>query len=75
MLKGNRQKNYNYITGRYINYQKMIRKDSLKLIYYPKANIYRFYDLKKDPDELKDLINDEFYKDKIEKYKKLLKNS
>jgi len=53
-------------------YQRMIRKDGWKLIYYPKIDTYRLYNVEKDPDELVDLANESKYKRKLAKLKKQL---
>ncbi len=42
--------------GAYMNLQRMIEKDGKKLILYPKAKVARVFDLRDDPDEMKDLI-------------------
>lgn len=41
--------------GAYKDSQRMIEKDGRKLILYPKAKVARVFDLKSDPDEMKDL--------------------
>lgn len=41
--------------GAYMDRQRMIEKDGKKLILYPKAKVARVFDLKSDPDEMKDL--------------------
>lgn len=53
------------IYGAYINLQRMIRTDRYKMIIYPKINIVRLYDLKKDPSEKEDLA-------KLKKYRKVM---
>ena len=35
--------------------QRMIRKDGFKLIFYPRLNQLLLFDLKKDPEEIKDI--------------------
>ena len=50
---------YESIYGCYLpDTQRMVRKDSMKLIVYPKAKTVRLYDLANDPLELKDLAGD-----------------
>ena len=41
--------------GAYMDRQRMIEEDGKKLILYPKAKVARVFDLKADPDEMKDL--------------------
>ena len=59
------QSAYPAIYGGYITEQRMIRKDSFKLILYPKANIVRLYNLSKDPLELNDLAETTTYQQTI----------
>ncbi len=47
--------NYQAVYGGYIKVQRMIRKDGFKLIFYPKINKLLLFDLKNDPEEMKDL--------------------
>ena len=56
---------YDAIYGGYINYQRMIRKDDMKLIVYPQANEVLLYNLKEDPKELTDLADDPDYVDEV----------
>jgi len=49
---------YSSIYGAYMNLQRMIRTDKHKLIFYPKAGVYRLYDIVNDPDELNDISSD-----------------
>jgi choline-sulfatase len=44
-----------YIYGAYRHYQRMVRSDDFKLIYYPVIGATQLFDLKNDPDELHDL--------------------
>jgi N-acetylglucosamine-6-sulfatase len=54
-----------------------VRTKEYKLIHYYTDNVYEMYDLDKDPDELKNVFNDPFYKDikeaMIDELKKLRK--
>lgn len=60
-----KQSSYDAIYGGYINYQRMIRKDGMKLIVYPQADEVLLYNLAEDPKELNDLSDDPAYSDKI----------
>ena len=44
------------VIGAYMDLQRMIERDGKKLILYPKVKVARVFDLKTDPDEMKDLI-------------------
>lgn len=50
--------NYDEIYSCYTDQQRMIIKDNYKLIAYPDANKLRLFDLKSDPEEMNDLIDD-----------------
>jgi arylsulfatase A-like enzyme len=64
---------YSEIYGAYINFQRMVRTDSYKLIIYPRAKKLLLFDVVNDPDEMIDLAENEDYKsiksDLIEKFK------
>ena len=61
----NTQGHYKEIYGAYMHLQRMIRKDGFKLIVYPKINKVLLYDLKADPNEIKDLASNLSYQDKL----------
>ncbi len=56
---------YEAIYGAYINYQRMIRKDGMKLIVYPDINQVLLYDLQQDPHETTNLADDPAYADQV----------
>jgi choline-sulfatase len=60
------------IYGAYLDLQRAFIKDHLKLIVYPKANVTRLFDLKRDPLELKDLAADAAYGEIITEMKAAL---
>jgi choline-sulfatase len=75
LLRGEKKKSdYKAIYGAYLQVQRSIIVGKHKLILYPKAEKARLYDLKKDPQEMKDLI-DEKKSQKVAKrlFAKLLK--
>jgi choline-sulfatase len=43
------------VSGAYMDLQRMIERDGKKLILYPKAKVARVFDLRADPDEMRDL--------------------
>ncbi|MGJ8725021.1 MAG: sulfatase-like hydrolase/transferase [Roseibacillus sp.] len=66
-----------WMLGSYINAQRMIRVGDEKLIVYPRSETVRFFNLKSDPHEMKDLADDEGQKvrmgELLEQLKKELK--
>ena len=61
----NATSNYEAIYGCYTDTQRMITKGDYKLIAYPKANKLRLYNLKDDPDEVNDLIDNDSEEERI----------
>jgi arylsulfatase len=51
---------------------RMIRTKNYKLIYYPTGNCFQFFDIKHDPDELNDLIDNGQYSTVIDEMKDIL---
>ena len=58
VLTGKADTVYPFITGYFADYQRMIRTDRWKLIYYPHLSKFQLFDLKSDADELRDLSAD-----------------
>lgn len=50
------------VYGAYMNLQRMYRTDRYKMILYPKINKVRLFDLKRDPEERKDVAENEKYR-------------
>ncbi|MEZ5039396.1 MAG: sulfatase-like hydrolase/transferase [Saprospiraceae bacterium] len=57
---------YSEIYGAYINYQRMIRKDGLKLIVYPRVPKVLLFDMVNDPLEMNDLAEEPAYAEKVQ---------
>ena len=55
VLQGKTQEIHEAVFGYFHNYQRMIRTDRWKLIYYPHLKKHQLFDLKNDADELVDL--------------------
>ncbi len=72
LLRGEREQNYEAIYGGYMNLQRMVTDGRRKLIYYPNAEKYLFFNLETDPDEVVNLIDEPDYAAEIESYKKQL---
>lgn len=69
LIKGKTEKHYDSIYGAYMNLQRMITKDGFKLLYYPEANVYLLFDLKADPNEMKNLAEQPEFAMKLEEMK------
>jgi arylsulfatase A-like enzyme len=66
LMKGERTKQYDSIYGAYNESenrprQRMVRRDDFKLIVYPEAKTVLLYNLKDDPDEMKNLAGQAEY--------------
>ena len=55
LIHDQRKQQYDSIYGGYIALQRMVIKDNMKLILYPKIQKTRLYDLRNDPFEMNDL--------------------
>ncbi len=73
LLSGKTKENYDAIYGGYKNLQRMITDDQYKLIYYPKINKTLLFNLKNDPQEMKNLADEPKFADKIKELKRKLK--
>ncbi len=67
LVDGSRtESHYDAIYNGYIKFQRMIRKDGLKLIVYPKLNKVLLFDMENDPEEMNDLAQNPAYKEKVQ---------
>lgn len=74
LLKGTSgYKPYNAMYSAYVDFQRMISKGNFKLILYPKIKKARLFNLKKDPHETNDLLDDSQKKNRLKKAKSLAK--
>jgi len=74
LIRGERSEQYEAIYGAYReDQQRMVLKDGKKLIYYPKINRYRLYDLQADPGEQIDLIGNPRFSQNVAELKKELR--
>jgi|TARA_B110000438_G_scaffold294505_1_gene336020 arylsulfatase A-like enzyme len=62
---------YGCCPGNYFDFQRMIRKDGYKLMLFPKNKRIELYDLKKDPYEIKNLVD---YPDSKSRIKELFED-
>jgi arylsulfatase A-like enzyme len=62
IVKNRKSRGYPEIYGGYMDLQRMVRTKHYKLIVYPKAPKVLLFDLKKDPDEIRDVSNEGSYK-------------
>ena len=67
IIKGERERNYDAIYGGYLQVQRAVTNDDFKLILYPKSRTVLLYDLKNDPQELKNLADDPAQSDRLKK--------
>jgi len=58
LLRDGHTVHYDAVYGAYMNLQRMLRVGDMKLIWYPKPNVFLLFDLAKDPYELNDLAAD-----------------
>jgi arylsulfatase A-like enzyme len=65
MTQGRSAGGYDAIYGGYIDLQRMVFDGRYKLIYYPKIEKTRLYDLDQDPFEKNDLAENPDYQTKI----------
>ena len=56
---------YGCCPGNYFNFQRIIRKDGFKLMFFPKNKRIELYNVEDDPFELNNLAGDENYYEKI----------
>jgi len=70
LLENSNQPQYDAIYGGYIDKQRMITMGDFKLIHYPKSNTTLLFDLKNDPEEMKNLAADAKYADTLKSLKK-----
>ncbi|MGB1131957.1 MAG: sulfatase/phosphatase domain-containing protein, partial [Flavobacteriaceae bacterium] len=56
---------YGCCPGNYFNYQRIIRKDGFKLMFFPKNQRIELYNVEDDPFEINNLAGDENYYEKI----------
>jgi len=61
LLNNQQGGHYDAIYGAYLDRQRMVTKGDWKLISYPKIGVERLFNLKKDPNEMNDLVNNPEY--------------
>jgi len=61
LLNNQQGGHYDAIYGAYLDRQRMVTKGDWKLITYPKIGVERLFNLKKDPNEMNDLVNNPEY--------------
>ncbi len=73
LVRGEREEQYSRIYGAYqLKEQRAIIQDDFKLIYYPRIDRLRLYNLKEDPLELTDLADDPDYFDEVNRLRSSL---
>ncbi len=64
LIRGEKDQSYDAIYNCYLNVQRSITDDGFKLMVYPKAKKVKLFDLKNDPQEMKNLAGDSAYAEK-----------
>lgn len=72
LLKGESEKHHECVYAAYMQLQRMVRVGDMKLIWYPKVEVYLLFDLANDPFELKNLAADAEYAEVLVKLKSTL---
>ncbi len=75
LLQGQRQRLYDYTFAYFRNYQRMVRTDQWKLIWYPEAKREQLFHLATDPLERHDLSQDRHYADTLARLRRLLRQA
>ncbi len=65
LLKNEKAGHYDAIYGAYLDRQRMVTKGDWKLISYPTIGVERLFNLKKDPNEMNDLVHNPEYTVKL----------
>lgn len=73
VLTGKKEKVRDALFAVYTGTQRMVRDDRWKLQWFPKLGKFQMFDLKDDPDELKDLSDAKEYAEKLTAMKKLMR--
>jgi arylsulfatase A-like enzyme len=63
VLAGRSESIHSHVFGHFRNFQRMVRSERWKLIYYPHLDRYQLFDLLRDPSELHDLATDPKFRD------------
>jgi arylsulfatase A-like enzyme len=58
LIRGEKETAYDYIYGSYRHFQRMVRSQDYKLIYYPLTQRSQLFNMKEDPEEMNDLSAD-----------------
>jgi arylsulfatase A-like enzyme len=69
LIRGEKTVQYDFIYGKYMNFQRMIQKGDYKLIMYPYAKVSLLFNLAKDPLEMNDLASNPEYASKLAELK------
>jgi len=73
LINKKRKQQYTLIYGKYTHTQRMIQDGDYKLIVYPNAQVYRLFNISKDPFEMNDLAKNPEYASKVKKMTSKLK--
>jgi arylsulfatase A-like enzyme len=62
LVRGEKTRSYDAIYGGYLDLQRSVKQDGYKLLLYPKIAKALLFNLKEDPNEMKDLAGDRHYR-------------
>ncbi len=74
VLRGQVDRHHARTFGYFMDVQRMVRTDRWKLIHYPKLNRYQFFDLRKDPQEQRDLASEPDRQPVVDELKTVLRS-
>ena len=74
VIAGQRERNYDAIYGAYLGLQRMVTRDGMKLILYPKVPKVLLFDLQADPGETQNLADDPTHQPTVKKLFKSLRS-
>lgn len=72
LVKGTCKKEDTVVYSTYLNYQRMVRSETFKYIIYPVTGVELLYNIKKDPLEIRNIVNEKSSIKDLEIMRKLL---
>lgn len=72
LVRGERTTQYAAVYGAYMQLQRMVRVGDMKLIWYPRPDVFLLFDLAADPHERRDLAADPAHRETLDALKRRL---